>query len=59
MKDMADLLSRTQSATDKPPPPRTDTLFESTFEDWTDMREWFDTDLLNWVNRNYPTFNLH
>lgn len=23
--------------------------FESTIEDWTDMREWFGADLFNWV----------
>lgn len=27
----------------------TEAQIEGIFEDWTDMREWFDDDLINWV----------
>ncbi|KAJ5812446.1 hypothetical protein N7474_008747 [Penicillium riverlandense] len=48
-----------QSGIENPQPSNPETLFESTFEDWTDMREWFDADLFNWVLQNSPTFYLY
>ncbi|KAJ5478690.1 hypothetical protein N7530_004199 [Penicillium desertorum] len=39
---------QTQSGAENQQLPNSRTRFESTIEDWTDMREWFGADLFNW-----------
>lgn len=40
---------RAQLGTGNPHSSATEAQIEGIFEDWTDMREWFDDDLINWV----------
>lgn len=42
-------LHRIQSSTATAQPPNSEIQSENTVEDWTDIREWMDSDFVNWV----------